>query len=117
MATTLTDSGAVKIRAGANVSTALTNAQYDELINQAESYLSAALRVDLVADYSGYDANKQKVIDMTVSALAATTAINYNMSGYTSRAEALTMINVNWATYREGLEILKEKYTSDFISD
>ena len=43
-------------------------------------------------------------------------AINYDMSGYTSRAEALTMLNFNWAVVERGLRTLKDKKNTAFIN-
>ena len=115
MVETLTDSGAVKIRAGANVAT-LTPDQYTELINQAEAYINSTTRIDYVAAYSGLATDKKKILDLAASSHAAMGAINFDMSGYTSRAEALTMLNFNHQLMFEATRLLKEKEVApDFI--
>ena len=39
------------------------------------------------------------------------------MSGYTSRAEAQTMLDVNYTRLTDAINQLKEKYTTDFIQE
>ena len=115
MVTTMCNSGAVVLKAGANA-TQLTDAQYTQLINQAESFINTHIRIDYTATYSGLTDAKKKIIEDVCSSLAALGAINYDMSGYTSRAEALTMLNVNWDIKEKGLRLLKEKQHTDFIN-
>lgn len=116
MVVTMCDSGAVKIKAGANVSTALTIEQYDELINQAESNINTETKLNLTDDYAGLKADVQKILDDACSSLAAQGAINFDMSGYTSRQEAIQMVNYNWAKANEALDKLKDKEVTTFMS-
>ena len=53
MSETMCDSGAVKLKAGANASTALTAANYTQLINQAESFINMWTRTNFTDDYAG----------------------------------------------------------------
>ena len=117
MTVTLCTSGAVKLKAGANASL-LTNDQYEMLINEAESYINVAVKeqgVDFVAIYSTLSDNKKKILEDCASSFAAIGAINYDMSGFTSRQEATTMLNVNWAKANAGLDLLKNKQHSDYL--
>jgi hypothetical protein len=50
-----------------------------------------------------------------VSCSAAVGAINYQMSGFTSRQEALIMVNILWARMQEVLRILKDVYVRSWI--
>ena len=63
MVETLTDSGAVKYRAGSGAATWLTNngAAMTTFINQAEGMISGEAKVDFVAGYSGYNTNKRRI--------------------------------------------------------
>lgn len=115
MTETLCDSGMVKLKAGANVSTALTAANYTTLINEAENYIASATRRDYVAAYSGLSSNKKLILEDTASCHAAIGAINYNMSGFTSRQEALIMVNILWARIMENIKLLKDKDVQGFI--
>lgn len=115
MTETLTDSGAVKLKAGANVSTALTAAQYTALINQAEAFLSANARYDFVDNYSSIDTNLKPVLADATSSYAALGAINYDMSGYTSRTEAQVMLDVNFSKVVEIVNLLRDDKYKQFI--
>jgi len=113
----MADSGAVKLKAGANVSTALTSAQYTQLINQAESYVNLLTRINYTDTYSGLNDDKKKILEEAVSCHAATAAINYDMSGYTSRQEVLNMLNLLWARLVEAIKLLKGKDQQAFVSE
>ena len=115
MTETLCTSGVVKLKAGANISTALTSANYTTLINQAESFINDTARVDYVSTYSGLAVAKRELLQDIASSHAAIEAIKYDMSGFTSRQEALIMINILWAKMMEGINLLKNKDTQGFI--
>ena len=109
MTETFCDSGAVKLKAGVYVNSDITPAQYEQLITQAEAHIMAAVRENLVGGFAGYSSGVANILEDTASSYAAVGAINYDMSGYTSRAEALTMANINWATVERNLGLLKER--------
>ena len=114
MAETLADSGAVKLRAGTNAST-LTAAQYTQLINQAEAYASVVCRYDWVTNYSSVPTNMKPILQLVVSSLAAADVIQHDMSGFTSRAEAQTMIDVYYNKAIDAINFLKENYATNFV--
>ena len=116
MTVTMCDSGAVKLKAGANVSESLTNDNYTQLINQAESYINLVTRINYTDTYSGLNDDVKKVLEDAASCHAATSAIGYDMSGYTSRQEALNLLNILWAKFTEILKELKDKKFTDFIN-
>lgn len=116
MVETFCDSGAVKLKAGVNINTAITGTQYTQLINQAESFIVDTTRVDYVSTYSGLTASKKKILEDAASSHAAVSAINYDMSGFTSRQEALIMVNVNWARMMEAIKLLKDKDAQAWLS-
>jgi hypothetical protein len=118
MTETFCTSGAVKLKAGANVSTAITGAQYTQLINQAESIINDAVKIEsvnLVSDFANMNADVKKILEDAASSRAALGAINYDMSGYTSRQEAQTMLDVNYVIFTDCMQLLKEKKVTDFI--
>ena len=96
---TLADSGTVRLAAGANVSTALGLADFNTFIEQAEGELATDTGIDFVDKFATLPSTMSGSATAAVASKAGIKAINFDMSGYTSRAEALTMINVNWATY------------------
>lgn len=115
MTETICDSGAVKLKAGANAPT-LTAAQYTQLINQAESFINVITGVDYVSGYAGLTDVDKKILEDAASSHAAMGVINYDMSGYTSRAEAQTMLDVNYSRFFDAIELIKDKKYQERIS-
>ena len=116
MATT----GAILLKAGPNASYStnqgLTSAARIFTANeQAESFINAACRINLTSLYAGLTTATKKILEDAASSHAATAIINYDMSGFTSRQEALMMLNLNWARLMECIVLLKEKPTTDFL--
>ena len=117
MAETYCDSDDVKLKAGAGVSGDITAGNFTSLINQAENMINAVMRINLIDGYAALDEDVKLILEDTASSYAATSAIAYNLLGYNSTAEATMLINLNWAKYNEGIKLLKDKFTSNFIQD
>ena len=118
MAVTFTNSGIVKLKAGASVSTAITDAQYTELINEAEAALSIEAKIpayELVANYGNLNANIKKILDDGASSHAAVAAIAHDPASYSKIGEAAFIANVNWTRYLNVVRLLKEKQYTDWI--
>ena len=107
MAWTLTTSGACISKAGANAT--ISSAALVIWSNQAESTLSAITRKDWVADYSTVTANFKQVLSDVVSDMVGMRIISYDMSGYTSRTEAETMLDVLRDNITRNIEVLREQ--------
>lgn len=108
-------SGAVVLKAGKNAEI-LPDADYTTFINQAESRINAVTRINYSDTYAALNVDVQKLLNDVCSSLAAIPVINYDMSGFTTQAEATTMINVNLDTANKGLALLKDKKQTDFIN-
>lgn len=106
MSWTLTTSGACIAKAGlnANVSGALLQRWSDE----AEGSLSTIGRYDWVANYGTIGANFKPILDDAASDMVAMKIINYDMSGFTSRLEAQTMLDVIRDNLVRNLDALKD---------
>lgn len=126
MAETLTSSGAVFIKAGANMSDQFFSGArmvggqsgavvITELINQAEDLVNVLTRKDWVAAYSGLGANVKKILDEVTSAIAAQYVISYDMTNYNSRAEAEIMLDVLNNSITRGLSVLRDIKQQEFI--
>lgn len=118
--TYIATTGAILLKSGpyANYSThqGLTSAARIFSANeQAESFLNAVTRLNLSTSYAGMTTLLKKIIEDAASSHAACSIIGYDMSGYTSRQEALQMLNLNWAKLMECVALLKEKSTTDFM--
>ena len=117
MTETFCDSGAVKLRAGANA-VSLTAAEYTQLINQAEDTINVAAKIpgyNLIDNYSSLNADVQKVLEMGTAALAAIGVISNDPSGFTTIGEAAFIANVNWTIYNEALKLIKEKQHTEWM--
>ena len=110
---TLTTSGACWAKAGANANLAIKGdeAQIIAWIEDAESWVSAETQIDWVDKFSGLSANFQAVLDDIVSSKVAGNMIQFDMSGFTSRFEAITMLNFNDNIVTQGIRNLKEAPT------
>lgn len=115
MVETLCSAADVQLKAGNDVSSDLTSGNYTTLINQAEAYIMAITRIDWVTLYSTLNSTYKIILNDAASSRAAMAAIAFDMSGYGSRANAQTAIDVNYTLFLDAIKLLKEKYTSDFI--
>lgn len=113
-------SGAVLMKAGskhnAKFSGANSDALIDPLINQAESYINVATGVNFSDTYATLNADVKKILEDAASSHAAIAVINHDMSGYISRTEAQTMLNVNYTRLNDIIKLLKEKKGTDFVT-
>lgn len=110
MSFTLTSSAAIIQKAGANAdSTAIASgALMLNFADQAEGIVCSKTRVDWITQYSALNANFKKIIDSAVSSKAAMFILNYDLSGFTSRFEAQTMLDVLRDDFADNIKELKE---------
>lgn len=120
MAETLTNSGSVKIRiAPSGDLPDICNNPDDmtEFINQAEAFVMAEAKVDFVSGYSGYPSTKKKILDAATSSLAACWIIDHDPSVFQDTRTSEMKRNVQWATFRQAMGLLKNKEISeDFVT-
>lgn len=92
----LCSSGAIVIRAGANVNSdaSASGAILEQFSNEAEGYVNATTRYDWVTNYTSIGAEFKPMLATATSCLAAADLIAYDMGGYTGRGEAESMINI-----------------------
>lgn len=104
-------------KAGVNAnSTATAEAYTNVFIKMAEGQLSSSARYDWVTNYSSVSTIGKQILKDAASSYAAVQAINYDMSGFTSRQEALTMVNILWAGFQKCITLLeKDNKYKDFI--
>jgi hypothetical protein len=103
-------SGAIAIKAGANVDTGgYTEANRNIAAYQAEGLINVLTRHNWTDAYSGLNQDVKAILEEAAACWAAIDFISYDMSGYTSRTEAELMINVNWAKFWKLIEILKDQ--------
>lgn len=96
MSFTLTTSGAIVQKAGLNASSGATTsgALLENYSNFAEGMIVEETRRNWVTQHSGLSTDMKNALSDVASDLAAMKVIIFDMSGYTSRSEAQTMLNV-----------------------
>ena len=113
MSWTLCTSGSAIIKAGANVSSTITNygtnkTAIDKFSDEAEGYIVQQTHMDWRVDYSSLPTDVQNALSNICSSLIAIQFITYDMSGYTRLGEAVTMLNVHDQVARDGIAFLKD---------
>lgn len=114
---TLAGQGDVAKKAGANASTTSVAEAYTNVyIKEAEGLLSTTTRYDWVTNYASVSTIGKEILRDAIASYAAVKVINYDMSGFTSRQEALIMVNILWAVWSETIKLLtKDNKYKDFI--
>ena len=106
----------VERKAGVNVSaTSKAEAYTNDYVTQAESHINAAVRFNFSDAYSALNVGVKGILKEAASNLAAIYAIQYDMSGFTSRIEAEDMINILRDRALEAITILRDKKVEEFM--
>jgi len=111
-------SGAVAWKCGANVSPyfqTVSGANIDNFIPQAECFINAATRKDWSGAWANLSGDVKGILTGAVSDLAAIYCINFDMSGYTTRGEAESMITILRDRVNHAISILREIKTQTFM--
>ena len=106
MSWNLTTSGACISKAGANAN--ISGGALAKWCDQAEASVNSITRRDWISLSGNTLVNFKDVLDDVVSDMVAMKIINYDMSGYTSREEAQTMLDVMRDNIIRNLEALKD---------
>ncbi len=109
MAWTLTTLSGALYKAGANASLGCSGAMLEKFSDQAEGSINAITRRDWVALSGSTAANFRGILDDTASDMIAMKIINFDMSGFTSRQEAQTMLDVLRDNITRNLDALKDE--------
>lgn len=119
----MTEAGTLSINAdivkqsGENANTtAITEAYTNFYIKLAEGKICLDTRYDWVTNYASVSTIGKEILRQAVSCLSAVDVINFNMDGFTSRQEALVMVNILWAQYADIVKrIVSDNKYKDFI--
>ena len=117
MAFTFTTSGAVKLAAGANASsdeTNITGAELDTWSDEAEDYLCAIARSDLIGNFGSLKTNGKKMLGRTENAMLGAMIIQRD-SGAIGNAESLLRLNTLENQKDEGITMLKEDKNKTYL--
>lgn len=106
----------VEKKAGASASsTADAEAYTNVFIKQVEGYICTMAKYDFVTNYSSLSTIGKEFLRNLASSYTAVLVINYEMSGYTSRTEAQTMLDVNYSIVTEGMNLVSDENFVEFI--
>ena len=108
MSWTLSTSGAAISKAGLNANAAIiaSVATLAKWSDQAEAQIAVLTRKNWVTDYAAVTTNFKPVLDDAVSDLIAMRIVNYDMSGYTGKREAETILDVLRDSFSRILSVL-----------
>lgn len=108
----------VQRKAGANASTtANVEAYIDDFTTQAESEINVTTGVNYSDSYSSLNVDVKGILKQAASNLAAIYVINFDLSGFTSRGYAETMMTTLRDSYLRCIGLLKEQNNTNFIDD
>lgn len=94
---TLCSEAEIAAYAGENVdATGATEANRNNWVAQAESYLCVLSRKNWIDAYSGLNVDVKRILSEYCSRFVAAAEITFNMAGYTSRLEAENMLNIHF---------------------
>lgn len=111
MAWTFCTSAAAITKAGKKVNTYIkaSGALLSEFSNQSEATINKAAKYDYIANYATIGSNFVNMLSEVASSMIANKMIMYDMSGYTSRFEAVTMLNVNHDLITSNMKDIEDK--------
>jgi len=113
MSFTLCTSGAIVIKAGAQVNSdaATSGAILAQYCDEAEAYICGALRNDVIKNYSTISKSTSYAVSLlsdAASSIAATSLVSYEMTGYGGRSFAEDLINILYDRAGRIIPFLKE---------
>ena len=97
-------------KAGKNVDSNIkvSGAFLTQISEEAEALINSTANIDLVAVYSTLSTNTKKVLQDAAGSYGAMQLIQYDMSPYTSRAEAEIMLDVLHDKLTRCLALIKD---------
>lgn len=107
---TLAASQAVTDRVGPNANATIiaSEAIIDRYIEIAEQTIVSETRRDWIDSYASLDSSIKATLELCTASHAAMEIIQYDMGGFSTRAEAITMLNVNSSNFQRTLKTLKD---------
>ena len=111
-----TSSGAAVDKAGINVSTSIPEKAFNAWASGAEATINVATRKNWSPLFTDLNSAVRDILSDTSNSLVAIEAIKYDMSGYTSRGEAESMVNILRDGVLRNISFLRDKKSEDFIN-
>ena len=117
MAVTFALAAEIAYKAGKNVNATFiaTAAALESIGYMAEAYVNTATNCNWCDLYGSLDADVKYLLVDAATNVAAIYFINYDLSGYSSRIEAETMMDVLRDRTQQDIEILQKAALADFV--
>ncbi len=116
MAVTLATVYQTQMKAGANVSASGGDTNFiTNFIEEAEGSVCARARYDFITNFASLNNHTKFLLRVAVTSKAAMQAIQYDASGFTTRAEAETMLDVLRDEYVKAMEALENMDVQEFL--
>ena len=113
---TIVTEAEIAIMAGENVdATGDTEANRNDLVAQAESYLSNLMRYNVVDNYSTLNEDVKRMLSEWAARYVGLTLIAYNMAGFTTRIEAENMVKIHSWRMNKIEDLLKDQVTVTYL--
>lgn len=109
-------SGSAVYKAGANMALTIPEAAWTEWISGSMSTINCVARNNWSDSFATLNDDVKNILVDISSSLVAINAIQFDMSGYTSRIEAEDMVNIQRDTALRGLSIIRGQKVVDFIN-
>lgn len=109
MSWTLTLSGSPIKYAGAGASSVCSGSFIQSWSDDAEGLICAICHTDFVTNYATLGTEIKAALSDVCASMVAMKIVGYDMSGYTDRREAETILDVLDDRINKGLQILKDK--------
>lgn len=108
---TLCASQAVLDRVGINANSTIiaSEAIIERYIETAEGVIVAETKRAWVDEFASAPSSVQKILESCTASHAAKNIIMFDMSNFTTRAEAITMLNVNESEFQRTIKALKDQ--------
>jgi len=100
----------------ANATFIASAAIVERFIAISEQTIVAETRRDWIDSYASVPDSVKETLRICAASDSANAIIKYDMSGFTTRAEAITMLNVNLNDFNRTLKALKELDITDIRS-
>lgn len=108
-------SGAAFVKAGLNASTVIPESGWVAWASGATGFINVSTRFNWNDNFTTLDDDTKHILDDTASSLVAIQAISYDMSGYTTRGEAESMINIQRDNALRGISVLRDIKSQTFM--
>jgi len=108
---TLASSQAVTDRIGPFANSTIISSEgiIDRYITNAEKIICAETKREWISEYSDVEAEIKGELESCTAAKAARDIIMFDMSGFSTSAQAITMLNVNETEFQRTLKALKDQ--------